>query len=287
MRAFVLSGGGSRGALQVGALEVLLEHGISPDLLVGVSAGSVNAALLASTPTLDGVHAMKQFWLDDLPKHTPALNRGEAILRLALGRNSLFNEEARQYFVQNWEIGKQRMGDFVHPRLYITAVRLSDGEQRIFGDDPDDQIGDAVLSSTALPPLFSPWRVDGSEYVDGGACSNLPLRAAVERGADEIYALNLVRPFDNTGIRLNGIFSIGVRALGSLLDYTTELEIEVVRQTPTLQLHLMNLKAKTAPPVWDLSHTEEMIETGRQVAEQYLAVLNQQKEVLHVPAIAE
>jgi hypothetical protein len=65
------------------------------------------------------------------------------------------------------------------------------------------------------------------------------------------------------------------------------LEIEVVRQNPALQLHLMTLKAKTVPPVWDLSHTEEMIETGRQVVEQYLAVLNQQKEVLHVSAIAE
>ena len=46
---------------------------------VGVSAGAVNAALLASNPTLAGVQAMKLFWLDNLPKHTPSLHRGEAI----------------------------------------------------------------------------------------------------------------------------------------------------------------------------------------------------------------
>lgn len=45
--AFVLGGGGSRGALQVGALRALLEAGIVPDLLVGTSIGAANAAGLA------------------------------------------------------------------------------------------------------------------------------------------------------------------------------------------------------------------------------------------------
>ena len=269
MRTFVFSGGGNRGPLQVGALEVLMERGILPDMLVGVSAGAVNAALLASDPTLEGVHAMKLFWLDDLPKHTPSLHRGEAILRLTLGRNSLFNEETRQYFIRNWTLGRKKMSEFIHPKLFITAVRVSDGELHVFGDNPDETVGDAVMSSTALPPFFSPWQINGSAYVDGGACSNLPLRVAVERGADEIYALNLLRPRDVQNTDLNGIFSIGARTLGILLDYTTELEIEMVRQNPNLQLHLINLKDSRVPPVWDLSHTEEMIKTGRQLAEQY------------------
>ncbi|MFZ2096173.1 MAG: patatin-like phospholipase family protein [Anaerolineales bacterium] len=45
--AFALSGGGSRGALQVGALYALLEAGIQPDLLIGASIGAVNATFLA------------------------------------------------------------------------------------------------------------------------------------------------------------------------------------------------------------------------------------------------
>ena len=45
--AFVLGGGGGRGALQVGALRALLEAGLQPDLLVGTSAGAVNATYLA------------------------------------------------------------------------------------------------------------------------------------------------------------------------------------------------------------------------------------------------
>ncbi len=53
--AFVLSGGGARGALQVGALRALLEAGIKPDMLVGTSIGAANAALFALNPSLDGL----------------------------------------------------------------------------------------------------------------------------------------------------------------------------------------------------------------------------------------
>jgi NTE family protein len=45
--AFVLGGGGARGALQVGALRALFEADIYPDMLVGTSAGGVNSAFLA------------------------------------------------------------------------------------------------------------------------------------------------------------------------------------------------------------------------------------------------
>ena len=48
--AFVLSGGASLGALQVGMLRALYERGVVPDLLVGTSAGAVNAAFVASRP---------------------------------------------------------------------------------------------------------------------------------------------------------------------------------------------------------------------------------------------
>src|ERR1700758_2284088 len=50
LTAFVLSGGASLGALQVGMLEALYEAGITPDLLVGASVGALNAGFVASRP---------------------------------------------------------------------------------------------------------------------------------------------------------------------------------------------------------------------------------------------
>ena len=45
--AFVLSGGGNRGALEVGVLRALLEHDIRPQILVGTSVGAINATAIA------------------------------------------------------------------------------------------------------------------------------------------------------------------------------------------------------------------------------------------------
>src|ERR1700674_5420101 len=61
--AFVLSGGGSLGAVQVGMLRALFENGIAPDLLVGTSVGAVDAAWIAGRPGVAGAHQLAEIWL--------------------------------------------------------------------------------------------------------------------------------------------------------------------------------------------------------------------------------
>ena len=60
--AFVLGGGGSQGAYEVGMLRALLEAGIEPDLVVGTSVGAINGAVLAAEPGLDCVDRLEQVW---------------------------------------------------------------------------------------------------------------------------------------------------------------------------------------------------------------------------------
>jgi hypothetical protein len=62
--AFVLSGGGSLGAVQAGMLVALAERGISPDLLVGSSVGAISAAWVASRPGPDG----RRIWVRSGPR---------------------------------------------------------------------------------------------------------------------------------------------------------------------------------------------------------------------------
>ena len=62
--AFVLSGGASLGAMQVGMLRALYERGIAPDLLVGTSAGALNAAFVASRPqTVTTANQLARAWM--------------------------------------------------------------------------------------------------------------------------------------------------------------------------------------------------------------------------------
>ena len=60
--AFVMPGGGALGGYQVGVLKALTEAGVTPDLLVGVSAGAVNAAMFAWNPGVDGVAHIESVW---------------------------------------------------------------------------------------------------------------------------------------------------------------------------------------------------------------------------------
>ena len=72
MRAFVLSGGANYGAQQVGALEVLFEIGLQPDMIMGVSAGALNAAWVAVHPTLEGVQELARIWREDAAASVPS-----------------------------------------------------------------------------------------------------------------------------------------------------------------------------------------------------------------------
>src|SRR3954464_10621826 len=60
--AFVLQGGGSLAAGQVGMLRALFEAGVRPDLLIGSSAGALNAVAFAQNPTTAGLDELHELW---------------------------------------------------------------------------------------------------------------------------------------------------------------------------------------------------------------------------------
>ena len=73
MTALVLAGGSTRGAIQIGMLQVLAEHGFVPDRVYGSSVGAINGAGFAADPTREGVERMAQIWLglkrEDIYRH--------------------------------------------------------------------------------------------------------------------------------------------------------------------------------------------------------------------------
>ncbi len=63
-----LAGGGARGAYQVGVIKAYVEQGGQVDALAGSSVGAINAAVLASAPSMaEGVKRLKRIWLEDVP----------------------------------------------------------------------------------------------------------------------------------------------------------------------------------------------------------------------------
>ncbi len=262
MLAFVLSGGGNRGALQVGALQVLLEAGIKPDLVVGTSVGAVNALFLACDPTPRGAYRLAEVWLQVRKEDVYPGTHLTALWNLARRRESLFSNANWYRFVHR-HMPVRRFGELQVPG-YAVATDLETGRVHVFGDDPDEHIIDGIMASTALPPLHPPWRVGGRRYIDGGAVADLPVRVAMERGADEIVALNLANTL-TPGEQLRTLAGIVHQAIGALIvrHVTADLEYAQLRN---VRVRTIQLRHQLSLPPWDFSHSAELIALGREIA---------------------
>ncbi len=271
MRAFVLSGGANYGAQQAGALEVLFERGLQPDMVIGVSAGALNAAWVASDPSLAGAHELSRLWREEAIMIAPPLGPLTALLRLIGGKISLLSNDSLLQFIRRWPFAASTFGEFGQPRLYTVAARYEDGALRIFGDDPTDRLLDGLMTSTAMPPFYPPWEVDGTLYLDGGVTSHLPVQAAVARGATEIFALRNSHGFLPNGLSEQAnVFSIGAKSIALLVEQQAKLEIDIVQRDQSVRLHLINLYSNTDPGLWNFAHAEELIAAGRRLTEDYL-----------------
>jgi len=270
MIAFALSGGGNRGTLQVGALQVLLEKGVRPDILVGTSAGAINAAFLAADPTPAGAYRLGELWQQVTKEQVYPGGPLRVIWHLLTHRDSLYpNENLRAFVEAQMPAGVRFFHQLAIP-LYIVATDLRNGEPYIFGDNPEEPIVDAIMASTAIPPFLPPWSYRGRLLVDGGVAANLPIGVAVEKGATEIYALDIQgdKPPEK---RRWTVLEIATWSINALMHQQWDRDLTICAVHPEVTLHHLPLRTERRLAFSDFSHSAELIAEGRQVAEVYLA----------------
>lgn len=280
MLAFVLSGGGNRGAIQVGALEVLLEAGIKPDLIVGTSIGAINGTYLAIDPTVRATYELADFWRAVTRADTYPGNRLTAVWNLLRGREGLFSNQAWYNYIHT-AVGVKTFGEIRACQVRVIATDLATAALVVFGEDPEMTLVDALMASTALPPLHAPWTIKGRKYIDGGAVAGLPLRVALDLGAHTIFALHVVGPATPVE-QIRNAFGVANQAVGALLRQQMSIDIERARSRKDVQLHQINLLVEIPIAPWDFSHTDELIDVGREITKAFLASTR-----LHDPTLRE
>jgi len=196
--AFVLSGGGARGALQVGALRALLERGVQPDVIVGVSIGAWNGAWLAAHPTLPGMDALADIWRSlrseqillgrDIPHAPPQALAGVLMLaaaqRMTRGHASFYGDAGVRQLLTRW-VGDTTFADLALP-LRIIAADLTSGTRAIFSEGP---LIPAILASSAIPGVFPPVRIGDRVYADGCVLDSCSIETALRLGARRLFVL--------------------------------------------------------------------------------------------------
>ncbi len=187
--ALVLAGGGTRGALQIGMLQVLTEHGFVPDRIYGASVGAVNGTAFAGDPTRRGVERMTEIWRGLTRESVYPQGRLHGPWLYFQQRDSVFVNSGLRKVIEDG-IGFERLEDAVIP-VEVVATSLTDGGERWFTYGPAAQ---AVLASSAVPAIFPPVEIDGERYIDGGVVNNVPIRRAIDAGATRIVVLLCAPP---------------------------------------------------------------------------------------------
>lgn len=153
-----LSGGGARGFAHIGALKALEEAGLRPDILAGVSAGSVAAVLYAAGVPVDEIMPLfASMKFSDFCSFS--IKNGEGVFSMGKFKNFIVKAT-----------GIDRLENLSLP-TYIGVTDLDHGIPAEFHDGP---LGERVMASCSIPIIFKPVRIDGTYYVDGGVLRNLP-----------------------------------------------------------------------------------------------------------------
>ena len=263
MIAFVLSGGGSLGAVQAGMLEALLESEIVPDVLVGTSIGAANAAFLAAEPSLPRARALSELWRSLKPRDVFPI--GPLRTFRAVRKGSLFSTAPLRELIERHST--YSMIERAPVSLRIVAADFADGSEIVFDSGP---VADAVLASTALPGVFPPHSINGHLYLDGGLVDHVPLRPAIAMGADTIYVLSCGFPCPPNANHRSAR-SLLAHSMGILLSQRIRVDVEQVPQDNP-EVTIVSL-----PPVCthsglrDLGRAASLIERARHQTRLFLS----------------
>jgi len=279
--AFVLSGGGPRGAMQVGALRALMEADIVPDILVGTSIGAVNGVYLArygySLETLDYIIDV---WDSSARGNMAFGDFVQAALRTLLPgiSNNSYLEQARIFHSRHGITSGLRFKDLIGPKLYIVTADISNHRISIFGENPEDLVLESMLASVAIPPWIPPIDINGSLFLDGGAVSDVPIEPAIRMGATEMIVLDLFNPPPPTD-KITGVKPLMARVFTTMEARHLELEMALAELKGIPVRHWL-LRYPVNIPLWDMSHTHNLIHAGYEMAQAHLEEMAQEEAAL-------
>ncbi|MCB0953964.1 MAG: patatin-like phospholipase family protein [Microthrixaceae bacterium] len=262
---FVLGGGGSLGAQQVGMLQALGDLGIHADLVVGTSIGSVNGAVVAADP-IGAASRLSHLWLDLDPASVMGKGMFRRIVRLLRGANSIYDTPEVAGVVAE-QVGDIDIADLSLPYGAIVVdvregvpTRLSSG-----------RLATAIEASTAIPGVFPMVRRNQQLLCDGGLITNVAVMDALEMGAQSLVVLDCMFASHR--------LEVPTRLMDTALwTVTTQLRQQVLRDLPLAGekvpvLYLPGSRPIDANPL-DFRHTTTLMRDAYEHSRAFLATVS-------------
>ena len=230
-RTLVFSGGGSRGAYEIGAWQAFQEAGVRFQGVYGTSIGAINALLFAQGD-LDAAIRVWDNITTELVTGIPEKDFVAIDSMISRKRDLVpfLLEHANQLMLDMKPLEKL-LREMVDERR-VRAGRLALGMMTVrfpslapapvrLAQIPEGRLIDFALASASCFPVFAPRYIDGERYVDGGYLDNLPIDMALRDGAQEIIAVDIhPRPTHPEYLPMPFLTTIApLSALGGFLDF--------------------------------------------------------------------
>ncbi|MBD5345586.1 MAG: patatin-like phospholipase family protein [Bacteroides sp.] len=235
-----LSGGGARGFAHAGALMALEQAGIRPDIIAGVSAGSVVAAMYAS-----GLHPRSILEVFNGAKFND-------LAGLSMPHGGFFSLDRFRGLLKE-TIPVKNLEDMPIPTV-VGVTNFDTGKPEAFRSGP---VNDIVAASCSIPIVFQPAVINGMKYVDGGLLHNLPAWAIREQ-CKILIGINC-SPIRSRNISRNNLLDTALRS------YDLVAKSNAVQDMKLCDL-VISFDDIADYKVFDLSGTEGVFSSGYEAA---------------------
>jgi NTE family protein len=258
--AWVLGGGGARGAAQVGAIRALVEHGVQrPAAVYGASVGALDGAVMASRPDLRGTELLRELWLSDAARDVFRFHTVGAVLSRLSGQLGILSPAPVRRLIEQFQsITECQNFDDLEVQLKVVATDVIAGRRIVFRSGG---LAPALLASAAIPGVFPPVIVDGQFCSDGGIVDNLPIGLAVEEGYARVLAIGLMGA-SQLAVRPSSWTNLVARTLQLSLHHRLLSDFERYRRQARITVICPVTRPEAA---WDMdrAHVESLIERSR------------------------
>lgn len=260
--AFVLAGGASHAAVQVGMLEALMDAGIRPDLVVGSSAGAVNSVAFAADPTAEGLSGLGEGWRRARRSRVFPLWSSSLLLG-AIGRRDHFLDSRGLAALIGQFIDIDGLGEAVIA-VHVVATDLLTGDAVVLSEGP---VLPALLASTAIPAVFRPVEIGGRLLIDGGVAADTPTLQAESLGASTIYVLPTFGGGADSRLGRSAM-RVGLYAIGQLLGHSGATTVIATRRA---DVHVVPAPPTAGISPYDFSQSARLIDEAADLTHAWLA----------------
>lgn len=198
MRAIVLSGGGAKGAYELGVWKALKELNITYDIVTGTSVGALNGAFMVQNDYLKALSMWQNINFDTVfqTDFSGNLNTfdgikeliaiyGKGILNGGMDVHNLEKTIDRYINLDKFYQSNIEYGLVTVNLSNLTPITLTKREI------PRDKLKDYLMASATCFPAFKTKKINGDNYIDGGYYDNMPIDLAISMGATEVIAVDI------------------------------------------------------------------------------------------------